>query len=55
MTNAQERKDQVSVPIDAELRLAVERAAAQEHRSVAGQIRHWIVNGLAAQQHGAAA
>jgi hypothetical protein len=55
MANAQERRDQVSVPIDADLRRAVEQAAAAEHRTVAGQIRHWIANGLAAQRHEAAA
>jgi len=55
MASAQERREQVSVPIDADLRRAIERAAAEEHRSVAGQIRHWIANGLASQQHEAAA
>jgi hypothetical protein len=36
------RREQVSVPLDPELREFVERAAAQEDRSVAGQIRHFV-------------
>jgi hypothetical protein len=53
-TNTTERRDQISVPIDAELRREIERVAAVEHRTVAGQIRHWIANGLAAQEQAAA-
>jgi hypothetical protein len=50
MTTNTERRDQISVPIDPQLRDAIKRAAEAEHRTVAGQIRHWIANGL--QQHG---
>jgi hypothetical protein len=39
-------KDQISLPVDAALRAAVERAAQSEHRTVAGQIRHWIATAL---------
>ena len=35
-------RDQLSVPLDRELRDFVERRAQQETRSVAGQVRHWI-------------
>jgi len=36
------KKDQISVPIDPELRVFFERAAEFEHRSLAGQIRHGL-------------
>jgi hypothetical protein len=36
------KREQVSVPLDRELREFVERAAAKEDRSVTGQIRHWV-------------
>jgi hypothetical protein len=36
------RDNQVSVPLDPELRAFVERAAEREDRSVAGQIRHLV-------------
>jgi hypothetical protein len=41
-TNTAERRDQITVPIDPELRREIARAAAAEHRTMAGQIRHWI-------------
>jgi hypothetical protein len=43
------RREQVSVPLEPELRAFVERAAAQEDRSVAGQIRHLVAE--AARAH----
>jgi hypothetical protein len=36
------RENQVSVPLPAELREFLERQAAREDRSLAGQIRHLI-------------
>jgi hypothetical protein len=36
------KREQVSVPLDPELRDFVERAAAEEDRSLAGQIRHLV-------------
>ena len=45
----QQHREQITVPVDRELRVAIEQAAEAEHRTVAGQIRHWIANGLAAQ------
>jgi len=36
------KREQISVPLDPELREFVERAAAKEDRSVAGQIRHLV-------------
>jgi len=45
------RREQVSVPLDPELRAFVEREAAREDRSIAGQIRHLVAQ--AARQSGA--
>jgi len=46
------RREQVTVPLDPELREFVERAAAEEDRSVAGQIRHFVAQAarMAAKQ-----
>jgi hypothetical protein len=44
-----DREAQISVPVDRQLRAAIERVAEAEHRTVAGQIRHWIATGLAAE------
>lgn len=49
MAQPQERREQISVPVDPDLRAAIERAAEAEHRTVAGQIRHWIAAALAGQ------
>jgi uncharacterized protein (DUF1778 family) len=46
----QERREQLSVPVDHDLRAAIERAAEAEHRTVAGQVRHWISAALASQE-----
>jgi hypothetical protein len=43
---AQERRSQISVPLADDLREAIEEAARAEHRTVAGQIRHWISDAL---------
>jgi hypothetical protein len=50
-------KEQLSVPLTAEVRAAIERVAEREHRSTAGQVRHWILSALANgdQQSGARA
>jgi hypothetical protein len=50
MSNVQERRDQLSVPVDSDLRAAVERVAKREDRTLAAQVRVWIVAGL--EQHG---
>lgn len=49
------RLDQISVPVDSDLRAAIEREAQEQHRTVAGQIRHWIANALSAKCDRAAA
>ena len=36
------RREQVSVPLDAQQREFVEEQAARQDRSLAGQIRHWV-------------
>jgi hypothetical protein len=46
MANEQERREQISVPVDSILREAIEEAAKAEHRTVAGQVRHWILDAL---------
>ena len=43
---SQDRREQISVPLDPELRAAIERAAAAEQRTVAGQVRFWIIAAL---------
>jgi hypothetical protein len=55
MAQPQERREQISVPVDPDLRAAIERAADAEHRTMAGQIRYWIVAALANQSGAAAA
>jgi cold shock CspA family protein len=40
------------VPIDSDLRRDIERVVAAEHRTVAGQIWHWIAHGLGNRGYG---
>jgi hypothetical protein len=50
MANAKRReREQVTVALDGELRAAIERAAAQEHRTLSGQIRHLVQTALERQ------
>jgi hypothetical protein len=49
MANSKER-EQISVPIDAELRAAIERAAKAEHRTVASLVRHLVAQALEHEQ-----
>jgi hypothetical protein len=44
------RREQLSVPLDPELREFVERTAEREDRSVAGQIRHLVAEAARADQ-----
>lgn len=46
MAKQEQRREQVTVPIDPGLRAALEQAAAREHRSVAGFIRHIVASAL---------
>jgi hypothetical protein len=43
---AQERRSQISVPLADDLREAIEERARAEHRTLAGQVRHWILGAL---------
>jgi len=43
------KEDQISVKLDSELREAVERAAAADHRSVSGQIRYFVAVAIEAR------
>jgi hypothetical protein len=45
---AKDVREQLSVPLSAEVRAAIERVAEREHRSTAGQVRHWVLEALAA-------
>jgi hypothetical protein len=46
MRNEVQRKEQITVPIDRDLREEIERIAAAECRSMSGQIRHRILDAL---------
>ena len=48
-----QRREQISVPVDPELRAAIERAANQEHRTVANFVRCAVARAL--EQRGEAA
>jgi len=43
-----ERREQLSVPINPDLRKQIEQVARCEERTVAQQVRRWIADGLAA-------
>lgn len=50
MANLQEqRREQISVPVDPDFRAALERAAQREHRTIAGFIRHVVAKALEKQ------
>jgi hypothetical protein len=55
MANQEQRREQLSVPVDADLRAALERAAEREHRTVASFVRHTLAQALEQQGSGAAA
>ena len=43
---SKEPREQLSVPVDATLKAALERAAKAEHRTVANLVRHLVVTAL---------
>jgi hypothetical protein len=45
----EQRREQLSVPVDSGLRAAVERAAEREHRTVASFVRHVIAQAVEQQ------
>jgi hypothetical protein len=47
------RREQITIPVDPRVREAIEAAAEAEHRTIAGQIRHWIAAALAKGEAGA--
>jgi hypothetical protein len=50
MTDLHQRQDDmIHVRLPADLRAAIERAAAQEHRTVSGQIRFLIASAIEAR------
>jgi hypothetical protein len=48
VTNMKERQ-QISVTLDRELRLALERAAAEQRRTLSNQAAYWIAQAIANQ------
>jgi hypothetical protein len=52
---AKEQREQITVKLDPELLAAVERTAAEEHRTISGQVRHFVAKALAEQGAGRAA
>jgi hypothetical protein len=42
-------RDQLSVKFDPDLMAAIERAAAQEHRTVSAQVRHYAAQAIEEQ------
>jgi uncharacterized protein (DUF1778 family) len=54
MAKPQERREQISVPVDPELRAALERAAESEHRTVASYVRHVVAQALERRERAAA-
>jgi hypothetical protein len=55
MANQEQRREQLSVPVDADLRAALKRAAEREHRTIASYVRHALTQALEQQGSGAAA
>jgi hypothetical protein len=54
MTTSKERRhDQICVGLDPELRAALERAAAADHRTVSGQVRHLLATAFEQEQRAA--
>ena len=51
---SQERREQITVPVDAELRQRLEQAAERDHRSIASYVRHVVVQALDHQREAAA-
>lgn len=42
----QDQRHQVTVPLDPALRAALKQAAEQEHRTIAGYVRHVVARAL---------
>jgi hypothetical protein len=55
MASQEQHRDQITIPVPAELRQAIERAAAAEDRTMAGFIRNRLRRALEQQREGAAA
>jgi predicted DNA-binding protein len=43
---SQERREQITVPVDAELRQRLEQAAERDHRTIASYVRHVVAQAL---------
>jgi hypothetical protein len=51
---SKETREQLSVPVDGELKAALERAAKAEHRTVASLVRHLVATALEQGERAAA-
>jgi hypothetical protein len=50
------KREQISIPVDRELREVLEREAAREHRTLSGQVRHLLCEAVQrTEQEGQAA
>jgi hypothetical protein len=47
MASQEQRREQITVPIDADLRQRLELAAERDHRTIASYVRHVVVRALA--------
>jgi hypothetical protein len=47
MANEKRKREQLTITLNPDEREDAERVAAEECRSLNGQIRYWILNGLA--------
>jgi len=46
----QKRREQITIPLDPDLRAKLERAAEREHRTMANLVRHVLAEALEQQQ-----
>jgi predicted DNA-binding protein len=54
MASQERQREQITVPVDAELRQRLELAAQRDHRTIASYVRHVVTQALE-QREGAAA
>jgi predicted DNA-binding protein len=50
MASQERQREQITVPVDAELRQRLEQAAERDHRTIASYLRHVVTQALERQQ-----
>jgi predicted DNA-binding protein len=55
MALQERQREQITVPVDAELRQRLEQAAERDHRTIASYVRHVVTQALEQNREGAAA